>query len=332
MIHRLFFVCMCISLCSCACTIGFDEGRFPVNNARRVVVMTYNTQLLFDAVDEGTEFPEYSVASGSWSAEKYAARLDRLAQTLHLAGAAAGYPKNGSPDIVVLQEVENVQVLLDLCNRLPAASLYESALCVRSDDNDAFGIGILSRFPVLSCVSHAVWSEDASPRPLVECDIDTPLGQLTVFAVHWKSKSGADDGAGARLSQEAVLARRIGERGAAGDLFHWIACGDFNQTPQEFSLLGDRFNPWLEPLPVASAVNPLPQSGSYWYQGQWEQIDHFFLSEDLVDGSGVDAREFWCLDSSPLVRADGTPDRYEVFNGTGYSDHLPLLLEVYRYQ
>lgn len=59
-------------------------------------------------------------------------------------------------------------------------------------------------------------------------------------------------------------------------------------------------------------------SGSYYFKGQWEKIDHFFYN------TKVNALEFQPLMSGSHIQ-NGVPYRYDIQSGEGYSDHVPLL-------
>ena len=59
-------------------------------------------------------------------------------------------------------------------------------------------------------------------------------------------------------------------------------------------------------------------SGSYYFKGKWEKIDHFFYN------TKVNALEFQPLMSGSHIQ-NGVPYRYDIQSGEGYSDHVPLL-------
>lgn len=60
------------------------------------------------------------------------------------------------------------------------------------------------------------------------------------------------------------------------------------------------------------------ERGSYWYNGQWERIDHIFAAGNTeITAFGPLAAETW-------VNESGHPEGYSLYNGKGFSDHLPL--------
>ena len=108
-----------------------------------ITLVTYNAQTFFDSVTEGSEFREFRKAD--WNEGLYRTRLERLAGTLSAAAAipdteekpaASGLTEflqslrrfaaagRKLPDIAVLQEIENEEVLRDLTAFLPVPDFY----------------------------------------------------------------------------------------------------------------------------------------------------------------------------------------------------------------
>jgi hypothetical protein len=86
------------------------------------------------------------------------------------------------------------------------------------------------------------------------------------------------------------------------------------------------FSPWF-----AYRDSGRTPAGSYRYQGTWETIDHLLLGPGLFDGVGVSyaGSDRFAVISEGLLDATGGPRRF--LRGPppgGYSDHLPLRLEL----
>jgi endonuclease/exonuclease/phosphatase family metal-dependent hydrolase len=321
------FFLPCAAIVSCA-----PEAR------GRAVLMEWNTEAFFDATETGSEFKEYRGAKSAWSKSRYAVRLDRLKETLLLAGERSGKGRDRGPDIVVLEEIENAQVLRDLCNRLPRLCCYPYAAFSPPGKDSAFGSAILSRYPIRSVTVHSVagladdgsrfgdWSSSSvALRPLLEATIDIGGIPLIVFAEHWKSKSGRGESASIRLAQERLLLARINAIGEKSPGVHWVACGDFNQRPEEFTSLTGFTNCWTNWLASCESAGVSGPPGSYWFRGNWDAIDHIIYSPVVTGPDRFSLADFRVLAEPPLTGSDGIPARYEVFSGAGYSDHLPLL-------
>jgi endonuclease/exonuclease/phosphatase family metal-dependent hydrolase len=70
------------------------------------------------------------------------------------------------------------------------------------------------------------------------------------------------------------------------------------------------------------------QDGSYYYEDRWETIDHVLLSEEFFDAAGWEYESCRVINEEPFTGRRGYPSPYNPRNGTGLSDHLPLLLEL----
>ena len=86
------------------------------------------------------------------------------------------------------------------------------------------------------------------------------------------------------------------------------------------------FSPWY-----AYRDSGRAPAGSYRYRGTWESIDHLLLGPGLFDGVGVSyaGSDRFAVISDGLLDATGGPRRF--LRGPppgGYSDHLPLRLEL----
>ena len=336
----VWMVILVTGLAFSACAGGAAEGvgdSSPSSGGKvSLRVMNWNLQTFFDGVCDGNEYEQFRGANSSWSADKYEVRLDRLVEVLKALDA----------DIVVMEELEKEEQLYDISNRLTGtfhfAKLYPYGAFAASKGS-SIGCAVLSRCRIVDASVHALdirgGDEQPSMRPLLELQLCPREGAvLHLFVNHWKSKLGEGSEIW-RRQQEKVLASRmekvVGLGGAA------LACGDFNADIGEFALLplkvqtglyeanillrdspgtdegGVRvFNPWL--LEDGSER----EGGSYWYDGSWEKIDHFFCA------GALQIVQFRSACEGRWVDADGRPDKYKIWSGSGYSDHLPVVCEL----
>lgn len=318
----VFFICSGVS-----CSVDVP----PLAGLEAVKITTYNIQTFFDAVTTGNEYDEFKGAKSLWSEEKYKIRVQRLCTILEQIDS----------DIFVFQEIENASILQDISNNLKtqsdASRTFSHGVFASSTDG-SLGCAVLSRFPILSCTSHQTDYRHISvsppeTRPLLELKINCGFSSpLTLFAGHWKSKSGGSALSGAwRSTQESVLGTRISL--LQDELY--IFCGDCNMDISEFNcdgenvLLGINNSVMLKSKSnVVRVVSPWLSfsntvvDGSYYYQHAWEKIDHFFVGRDL------DVQNFVREDTGIHVTKDHIPLRYMVWNGDGYSDHLPLSCSI----
>jgi len=85
--------------------------------------------------------------------------------------------------------------------------------------------------------------------------------------------------------------------------------------PEETIVL---FSPWLRDL----------EKGSYMYVYNWETIDHFLVSGQFFNNTGIEYEMTNTANFPPFVNANGVPVSYNLRTGLGMSDHLPLLLTL----
>ncbi|MGP1454978.1 MAG: endonuclease/exonuclease/phosphatase family protein [Treponema sp.] len=291
-------------------------------------LMSYNTQTLFDAVEHGTEFAAFKGSKSKWSTQKYHTRLERLVKTVQLMGEKLSHQQT-VPDIVVLQEIENAQVIEDFCKKLPADDSYPYALCCPAPEQQALTTALLSKYPIEHFYIHSLHVEtaDSAVRPLVEALINMGTKDnkqlLTVFSVHWKSKAREKSLESVRHLQEKQLVQKLAAHRAQHPDIPFIVCGDFNQPLEECTELQNIAVCWDTETYRTAVEEGLQPAGSYYFHNTWEKIDHIFYSKKGKDPSGIAVTAFIVPYDQPLVE-HGAPVRYDVFNGSGYSDHLPI--------
>lgn len=296
-----------------------------------VSIMNWNVQTFFDSVKDGTEYRDFKQMSSdystsSWSVKKYEQRLDRLAYVI----------KKLDCDVVVLEELEKKEQLQDIINRLDAtfsiAKRYKHGFFAKSKGS-AIGCAIISRLPLSDISVHSLDcniddTEAPKLRPIIKASVINGKKSFVLLVNHWKSKSGGELTSDFwRKQQEAQLSRLIKE--ASTDKVPVLACGDFNKNIEEFDCTNESSGSvFLHGAGGCSVYSPwftngeLFSVGSYYYHGSWEYIDNFFLAGD------AELYDFKAENSGCWTDDDGHPYRYSVFNGQGYSDHLPITCKL----
>jgi len=328
------------------------EQETPVQETAGVTLMTWNIHNLFDGKDDGFEYDEFLQSAG-WSAEKYLGRLNTICAAIDKIS-----PK---PDIIMLQEIESHQILEDLAGELPNEYLYSH---FANNPGSAIGLGILSRFPLADVKAHSITiNGDTAPRPVLEARVQAKEDEFVVFVCHWKSKIGGDEETeGVRKACARVILRRIRELLQSEPDTGVIIAGDLNEnydefykqgaggicalvpddpycaritkgTQKDFFVISDNknfepayfpedsvmlFSPWFSDL----------ENGSYFYKYEWETIDHFLISRQFFDKSGLEYERTVIVNFEPFANANGIPVPYNAKTGMGLSDHLPLLLTL----
>ncbi len=303
-------------------------------NAQNLKVVNWNVQCFFDATKDGTEYSEFK-KSKNWNRSAYEKRLDRLCDSIRKINA----------DIFVLEEIENHAVIVDISNRLQDMSFtqrkkYNYAVFAKNP-GDAIGIAVLSKLPILESSVHNIDirsenEKQPSMRPILKVKIKTKNDAFTIFVNHWKSKSGGEEKTEIwRNFQEANLSRLFEESLLQNEKI--IACGDFNRDINEFFCEGGKVffrnddfekseicavSPWFSNDAENVTENgELVNPGSYYFNDEFERIDHFFVSKNVKIAEFAPLLGEWSSD-------DGIPFRFQIYSGNGYSDHLPIQLII----
>ncbi len=315
-------------------------------NTDEITVLTYNVQNIFDAVDNGTEYYEYDPGNGEWNDILYNTRLLNLSEVIKTS-------VKGGPDIIALQEVENLHVVTDLRELYLKGMGYRDIAATAKEDS-AVQVAVISRIPFDSVFVHDIscgLSENL--RPVLEVDFQTGTKRVYLFNNHWKSRiGGAFETEYQRRYSAMILKKRIESILETDPSAEIVALGDFNESHDEYFRTGGEYCTALIPfsksaMPDCSGesifltgsfdllcstdryfvmydpwFNEQQNDGSYCYKGKWETIDHCLIA-------GVEGLpEFSVVRTPFLLTSDGIPAGWNKKTGAGYSDHLPLLLKL----
>ena len=322
--------------------------------AADVTVMSFNVQNLFDNTDDpGKDDKAYlplaakqndehiaacneiEVASWraeclylDWSDEALSLKLQLLANTIRQVDDGSG------ADIIALQEVENVNVLERLRSEHLADLGYLAPVLVEGTDNRGIDVAFLSKLPLANePVLHPLLVPDfpdrqGDTRGVLQADFRLPNGAvLTGFSVHFPAPfhpTGMRETAYRHLNE--LLA-------ALPDEHHAFAAGDFNTTSTEDAregLLDAYARPqWV----VAHDVGCADCKGTYFYgrDATWSYLDMILFAParggNTTAGIRADSVAI-ANDFAPQVTPDGTPQRHRSDEGTGVSDHWPMIATI----
>lgn len=291
-------------------------------------VANWNVQTFFDAETSGNEYKQF-VKNDKWNREAYIERLKRLCSVIKILDA----------DVFVMEEIENEAVIHDISNFLAgewnAKKIYTDS-CFATDKGSSIGCAVLSRIPVSSMTVHSLdvrTEVEKMPvtRPVMKVKLNCRDKEIILIVNHWKSKTGKDTGEKLRNMQEGILARLASETLKENNPV--LILGDFNRDINDFCHTGNghvllRF--WHKGRLSEDGINTvcpwftleqsLVQPGSYYFKDEWSRIDNMFAagSADFIDFFPA-AEGNWCESDTCI------PKRYSLWNGTGYSDHLPIV-------
>ena len=323
------------------------------SNTATVSLLSWNVQNLFDDVDDGSEYREFT-RDGGWTRERYVRRLERIDEAVRLAGQNGPVASHG-PDLIVLQEVEHAGIGKTLAHDFVRSHRYVIGDPRR---NTTTAVLVLSRHQPRAVRFHdavrvAVVPGSSEPevtwrgRALVEVELAINGVSLSVLGAHWKSQSGGETRTESYRRQEGRLARGILARRAP----EAILVGDLNEDLDEYGQHRGAYQTALmhseHPGSTLSFVYADEQPGApgddgemradvasgwargtrpwtYAYMGRWERLDHAFLA--LPSDLSISLEP---LVADLLIR-DGIPDRFDPRTGHGFSDHLPIVVTLTR--
>ncbi len=295
-----------------------------VESGDTISIMSWNVQNLFDGIDDGYEYTDFSVEKGNWSNDIYQKRLKLLSRIILL----------NRPDILALQEIEGEKVLLDFKDKYLDEYKYYSS----TRDNSSIQTGFLSKLPIKNVSIVDPSSGGYKLRSLLEVTFDIDGEDLVVINNHWKSKRG-----GFTENQRLLSAKALKKRLEYLSDSEVVVLGDLNENYNEYQRVYKSYGTALMYRATGEGITitdgrikdnelytPWTDStfpGSYSYRGEWETIDHFLLNSNLVDSEGLYFKEFY-VDSRPELFNGEYIYRWNKELQQGYSDHLPIVLEL----
>jgi endonuclease/exonuclease/phosphatase family metal-dependent hydrolase len=230
----IFLICIVPVLMLCCCLCDEDPGE-------RITIMSYNVQEFFDDVDNGTEFDEYDPGTGKWNTHLFKKRVDNILRVIR-----SSVP--GGPDIIALQEVENMNTLGTLFHS-GLRDMGYTCIVMAPEQGSAMNTGIISRIPVRYVRAYSLNMYEGRPlRKIIEGEFHYKGEVLYLFNNHWKSKRGsALETEESRKEAASILIARINELTARDPYADIVVCGDFNENVNEFNEIGEAYQTALVP-------------------------------------------------------------------------------------
>lgn len=310
--------------------------------AKSFKVMQLNVENLFDTkFDQGTEdftylpvsikrrlrgHQEYCDTMSSdfrkdqclnldWTDEKFSRKVMNLSRIV----------RAELPDILVLQEVENIHALNRFVALGLSKSFYQSQVLIEGDDSRGIDVAVVSRFPVISAKHHSLFMDGkkVDTRGILEVTLDVEGKKVVVFANHWPSQANPTS----HRIASAQLLTRVAAR-VRGDLV--LAVGDFNTKLSESPYPFNYLTHFIDAEEVARRLNPRLHPGTHFFRGEWSSLDKIFIHKN--SSLAANYQSFNILTLSFMMKRDRDtgeliPLRSNHSTGEGYSDHLPAVME-----
>jgi predicted extracellular nuclease len=324
-----------------------------INAQERFQAMFYNVENYFDTVNRPDKQDDEFTPDGfkNWGFFKYRAKQNRIAKTIMAVG------KWQMPDVIGLAEVENQRVLKDLLTFSPLERFNYQILHQQSPDWRGIDVALLYRpeaFKVVDSqfieVNFPQDSFNATRDILYAKGIAGNQDTLHFYVNHWPSRYGGKaESAPKRARAASLLRQHVDSLYRSHPAPKIIITGDFNDGPKNKSLkqvLGAATDTTqLERHRLLNLMYPQAnstQKGSYKYQYRWHTFDQFIVSRDLVKaetGYRTGLKHARIYRKPFLMTTDKQyPGKipHRTYLGPrykdGYSDHLPVYLNLYTAQ
>ncbi|MGL5690181.1 MAG: endonuclease/exonuclease/phosphatase family protein [Bacteroidales bacterium] len=323
---RCFLVMVLLNIC-----VAFAQ-----NNEHNFRVMFYNVENFFDIKNDSLKQDDEFTPGGvkKWNYYRFRKKYQLISKVI------AGVGEDHLPALIGMCEVENDSTLIYLTQYSALKHLGYRFLITDSPDERGIDVALLyqrDQFKVLDKKELNV-SGYKSHKPtrniLYVKGLTLTLDSLHVFVVHLPSRSSGKKQSDAyRLH---VIRRLISE----------INCLKESEPDPRILVMGD-FNAGADDFIVQELTKMTDMKlmkhdqikiGSYKYKGEWETIDHIFVSASLAEGSGymsvkTDKSRIYAPDY--LLKADevyGGMKIFRTYSGYryegGFSDHLPVFLDI----
>lgn len=312
------------------------------NGKESFYVVTWNVENLFDTVDDPLINDQEFLpgTAKDWNESRFETKLENITKVINYMNEGCG------PDIIALQEVENINVLKSLSYNFKDRDY----IMAHRDSPDERGIDVCllydrNVFDIVEIIPIKISLPSKSPtRDILHVKLmhKNSKTELNVFVNHWSSRrGGVKTSEPNRIETAKTLKEYLNnlEGGA-----YSIILGDFNDEPSNTSIeniLGAKDFPCSIPAQVAllnlSYKKYKNDEGSYLFQSSWDMIDQIIVSQNFLDGANL---EYEC-DSFSIIkpffmiekegsRKNGPKPTYRGNEYVGgYSDHFPIGAKFY---
>lgn len=335
-----------------------DAPKMPPKQPGEISLMAFNLENLFDNVhDEGKDdytylpeskksAPEVKAACAKvsnpnyrrdcyirdWNDKTVDVKLKNLSEVILAQDGGTG------PDILIVEEVENIRILKQLNDKYLSPANYQTVILIEGPDERGIDIGLMSRLPVKGTPTlHKIPYKFSDPkdqerapglRGILEVPLVLPDGSLlTVFGDHFPSQQNPRE---FRRQTLDFLLKTIKDRGPKPMI---VAGGDFNITAEEDAETGWVKNRIAADLLVSHLVGCQHCPGTHNYRGSWSFLDMLMFSKNL----GPDGKAPWVLEPETIDVPRRTenhlfkgvyPRRFDEEDLVGVSDHFPIYARI----
>jgi endonuclease/exonuclease/phosphatase family metal-dependent hydrolase len=277
----------------------------------KIRIGTFNTENLF---------ARYNFREGKESLATDGFTINDLAFTLYSESSkkiTAQAIKEVDPDIICLQEVENMSVLERFNSRYLARLRYKHRILVDSHDPRFIDVAFLSKYPIDKITTYRNLRNKKNTtwlfsRDCLEVEFKINGKKLVLYGNHFKSMMGGRDNTKERrLEQVEKVAEIITEKwGHKNYKGNFIVLGDFNDYIDSNTSL----SPLMDHEGLVNTTENMDEEDSwthFWATGnEYRQLDYILISKSLSEIN----------DTLPGIMRKGLPYKAENYNGSRFDD------------
>lgn len=325
-----------------------DNDAEEISGKKRLRMVSYNVENLFDTVDDPKTDDDDFTPGGKyqWNKKKYQTKLDNVAKALISAGG------NQAPAIIALCEIENKTVLRDLIQRKKMRGFNYRYVHKDSPDGRGIDVALLYRSDVVT-VSNERWITVELPNDLHTRDLlyakCTLMNKevLHVIVNHWPSMREGEAQTAYKRVAAAKCAKEIADSVLKKETNAKIVMvGDFNTNSDSECLtesLGVKSLTDDDKVKGNGLYNLMARldgnrdMGTHKYNGKWSVLDQVIVSGNLLNKHNdlfvTKTSAKICQSAFLMYQSKGHYYPKRTFKGTnfnnGYSDHLPVTVDLY---
>lgn len=320
-------------------------------NTNEISVMQFNVENLFDTIhDAGTEdytnlplsekkkpeiqkfcseiknsFYKEECFNKDWNDDILKFKLTQLGKVIRHVDQGQG------PDVLLVEEVENLNVLTMLAQGELKDLGYKTVALVEGPDLRGIDPGLISKFPMVGKPQiHLIPYTDSNPeklkyakrsRGILEVTLLLPNKKEVTFLVgHFPSQANPTDWRKQAVEFATEKMKDYAKKGRAV-----IMGGDLNITAEEEKESGYFSKIFSSAGQVSHLVGCKQCEGSHNYKGEWSFLDAIIYGNEIGQaGLTLIPESITVLKVSHHLKRNGGPLRFSDEKKEGVSDHFPL--------
>jgi len=328
-------------------SVCFSQFLYSQQNKGKFSILFYNVENLFDIKDNPETEDNYFIPEGEyhWTGKRLNLKLLNISKAIL---SASGW---SVPDILIFCEIENREVLEKLIKSTPLKSYPYKIIHKDSPDHRGIDVGMIYNQERFSPIEYNYYPLEVKQKKIDTREILYVSGvvngtdTLHIFGNHWPSRySGFMETKSLRNAAAKLLKTKVEELVQKYQSPKIVIMGDFNDNPDDESLYEVLMSKKVDESILENQLYNLffdkkrVSSGTLKYQSQWFIFDQIIVSGSLLTTtSGIHTKP----ENAKIVAHPFLLEQDEKFGGKkpfrtyygfsyngGFSDHLPVLLEL----